>query len=49
MIQGLMNIVDSISDTGANIFHSIARGIKHVTDDTVEVATEVTDDITNFF
>ena len=49
IFQGLTDVVDAISDTGASIFHSIARGLQHVANNTMVVTTEVADDITGFF
>ena len=49
IFSGVADSVNSLSDTSRTILHSIAVGLKHITNDTVEIAVETTDTIEGFF
>ena len=49
IFEEISEVVDTMSDTGASIFHSIAKGLKHVTNDTVGLVTDVGNDVLGIF
>ena len=49
IFEGISDTFGIVADTGVSIFHSIARGLKHVTNDTVDVVDSIGDDIASIF
>ena len=45
IFSGITEVVETMSDTGATIFHSIAKGLTHVANDSVNVVTGVGDEL----
>ena len=46
---GISEVVESMSETGVTIVHSIAKGITHLANDSIEVVTEVGDGVVGIF
>ena len=49
VFSGIAETVETMSDTGLNIVHAIAKGLKHLSNDSVEVVSEVGEDVVGFF
>ena len=53
VLQGIFesfgDVVSTASDTGVKIFHAIAVGLTHITNDTVQAASDVGDEVASIF
>ena len=49
IFSGITEVVETMSETGVTIVHSIAKGITHLTNDSVEVVTEVGGSVAGIF
>ena len=49
IFSGISEVVETMSETGVTLVHSIANGITHLTNDSVEVVTEVGEGVAGVF